>query len=162
MRCSGEAAYYSCLTKEKKMTQLRTIDATALANINRALVGFDRIFNDRFFEARSNNYPPHNIIKYNSDVYAIEVAVAGFDKEEISVEIDQDQLTVRGVKNRPNVDTGQIEYLHRGIATRDFEQTYTLAEYMEVVGAKVDNGMLQIDIKRVIPEALKPRRVEIK
>lgn len=145
------------------MTQLRTIDAAALANLNRALVGFDRIFNDRFFQGNQNgNYPPHNIIKYNSDVYAIEVAVAGFTKEEITVEIDQDQLTVRGVKDRPNVETGQIEYLHRGIATRDFEQTYTLAEYMEVVGAKVDNGMLQIDIKRVVPEALKPRQIEIK
>jgi molecular chaperone IbpA len=145
------------------MTQLRTIDAQALANINKALVGFDRIFNDRFFNGPQNgNYPPHNIIKYNSDVYAIEVAVAGFTKDEITVEVDQDQLTIRGIKSRPNADTGQIEYLHRGIATRDFEQTYTLAEYMEVVGAKVDNGMLQIDIKRVVPEALKPRQIEIK
>ncbi len=145
------------------MTQLRTIDAAALAHLNRALVGFDRVFNDRFFQGNQNgNYPPHNIVKYSEDTYGIEVAVAGFTKEEIKVEIDQDQLTIRGVKDRPNVDTGQIEYLHRGIATRDFEQTFTLAEYMEVVGAKVDNGMLHIDIKRVVPEALKPRTIEIK
>ena len=144
------------------MTQLRTIDAQALAHMNRALVGFDRILNDRFFQGNQNgNYPPHNIVKYSEDTYGIEVAVAGFTKEEITVEVDQDQLTIRGVKNRPNQDSG-IEYLHRGLAARDFEQTFTLAEYMEVVGAKVDNGMLQIDIKRVVPEALKPRQIEIK
>ena len=108
----------------------------------------------------NGNYPPHNIVKYSDDTYAIEVAVAGFTKEEISVEVDQDQLTIRGVMNRPN--KGEIEYLHRGLAARDFEQTYTLAEYMIVRGAKVDNGMLQIDIQRVVPDALKPRQIEIK
>ena len=140
------------------MTQLRTFDAHAL---NRALVGFDRIFNERF-NAQSNNYPPHNIVKYNSDTYAIEVAVAGFLKEEISVQVDQDQLTIRGERSRINESTGQIEYLHRGLAARDFEQVFTLAEYMEVVGAKVENGMLQIDLKRLVPEALQPRNIEIK
>ena len=143
------------------MNQLRTIDANALAQINRALVGFDRYFNNQFANV-NGNYPPHNIVKYSDDTYAIEVAVAGFAKEEVTVEVDQDQLTIRGIKDRPNVDTGQIEYLHRGLAARDFEQTFTLAEYMEVVGAKVDNGMLQIDIKRVVPDALKPRLITIK
>lgn len=141
------------------MTQLRTINAADLAQISRALVGFDRYFNTP--QHTPSNYPPHNILKYNNDVYAIEVAVAGFTKEEVTVEVDQDQLTIRGIKNRPNQDTGQIEYLHRGLAARDFEQTFTLAEYMEVVGAKVADGMLQIDIKRVVPEALKPRQIEI-
>jgi len=87
--------------------------------------------------------------------------VAGFNKEEVTVEVDQDQLTIRGIKNRPNTDVG-VEYLHRGLAARDFEQTFTLAEYMEVRGAKVEHGMLQIDIHRLVPEALKPRRIEIK
>jgi molecular chaperone IbpA len=139
--------------------QLRTIDAAALAGLNRALVGFDRYFNNQL---QNSNYPPHNIVKYSDDTYAIEVAVAGFSKEEVTVEVDQDQLTIRGIKNRPNTETGQVEYLHRGLAARDFEQTFTLAEYMEVRGAKVDNGMLQIDIQRIVPEALKPRTIEIK
>ena len=141
------------------MTQLRTIDTAALANLSRALVGFDRYFNVPSHQ--NGNYPPHNIVKYSDDTYAIEVAVAGFTKEEVTVEVDQDQLTIRGVKNRPSVDAG-IEYLHRGLAARDFEQTFTLAEYMEVVGAKVADGMLQIDIKRLVPEALKPRVIEVK
>ena len=142
------------------MTQLRTIDTAALAQLSKALVGFDRYFNAP--QHVNSNYPPHNIVKYSEDTYAIEVAVAGFAKEEVTVEVDQDQLTIRGIKNRPNESTGQIEYLHRGLAARDFEQVFTLAEYMEVRGAKVENGMLQIDIQRLVPEALKPRQIEIK
>ena len=141
------------------MTQLRTIDTAALAQLSKALVGFDRYFTAPHHQ--NGNYPPHNIVKYSEDTYAIEVAVAGFTKEEVTVEVDQDQLTIRGVKNRPNVDVG-IEYLHRGLAARDFEQTFTLAEYMEVRGAKVENGMLQIDIQRLVPEALRPRQIEVK
>jgi molecular chaperone IbpA len=141
------------------MTQLRTIDTNALAQLNRALVGFDRIFNDRFFETRTNNYPPYNIVKYGENQYGIEVAVAGFDKSEITVEVDQDQLTVKGEKVKAE---SEIEYLHRGLAARDFEQTFTLAEYMEVRGAEVKDGMLKIDIERIVPEALKPRSIEIK
>lgn len=142
------------------MTQLRTIDAQALANLNRALVGFDRIFNDRFFETRTSNYPPYNIVKYSENHYGIEVAVAGFDKSEITVSVDQDQLTITG-KNMVT-ESEQKEYLHRGLAARDFEQTFTLAEYMEVRGAEVKDGMLKISIERVVPEALKPRQIEIK
>lgn len=141
------------------MTQLRTINAADLAQLSRALVGFDRYFSAPHHQ--NGNYPPHNIVKYSDDTYAIEVAVAGFTKEEVTVEIDQDQLTIRGIKDRPNADAG-VEYLHRGLAARDFEQTFTLAEYMEVRGAKVEHGMLQIDIHRLVPEALKPRRIEIK
>ena len=141
------------------MTQLRTIDTAALAQLSKALVGFDRYFTAPHHQ--NGNYPPHNIVKYSDDTYAIEVAVAGFAKEEVTVEVDQDQLTIRGVKNRPNVDVG-VEYLHRGLAARDFEQTFTLAEYMEVRGAKVQDGMLQIDIQRVVPDALKPRQIEVK
>jgi molecular chaperone IbpA len=141
------------------MTQLRTINAADLAQLSRALVGFDRYFSAPHHQ--NGNYPPHNIVKYSDDTYAIEVAVAGFTKEEVTVEVDQDQLTIRGIKDRPNADAG-VEYLHRGLAARDFEQTFTLAEYMEVRGAKVEHGMLQIDIHRLVPEALKPRRIEIK
>ena len=141
------------------MTQLRTIDTAALAQLSKALVGFDRYFTAPHHQ--NGNYPPHNIVKYSDSAYGIEVAVAGFAKEEVTVEVDQDQLTIRGIKDRSNADVG-IEYLHRGLAARDFEQTFTLAEYMEVRGAKVANGMLQIDIQRLVPEALKPRQIEVK
>jgi molecular chaperone IbpA len=146
------------LKKEKIMTQLRTIDTAALAQLSKALVGFDRYFTAPHHQ--NGNYPPHNIVKYSDDTYGIEVAVAGFSKDEVTVEVDQDQLTIRGVKAQLN--DSQVEYLHRGLAARNFEQTFTLAEYMEVRGATVADGMLQIDIQRVVPEALKPRRIEIK
>jgi molecular chaperone IbpA len=140
------------------MTQLRTIDTAHLANLSRALVGFDRYFNNQFANV-NGNYPPHNIVKYNDTHYGIEVAVAGFSKEEITVEVDQDQLYITGKKT--SVSEG-VEYLHRGLAARDFEQQFTLAEYMEVRGAEVKDGMLKIEIERIIPDALKPRQIKIK
>jgi molecular chaperone IbpA len=137
--------------------QLRTIDTAALAQLSKALVGFDRYFNVP--NHVNGNYPPHNIVKYNDTRYGIEVAVAGFSKDEITVEVDQDQLLITG-KKLANADT--VEYLHRGLAARDFEQQFTLAEYMEVKGAEVKDGMLKIEIERIVPEALKPRQIAIK
>jgi molecular chaperone IbpA len=140
------------------MTQLRTINAADLAQLSRALVGFDRYFSAPHHQ--NGNYPPHNIVKYDETHYGIEIAVAGFSKDEITVEVDQDQLTVKGCKL--NQTDSRFEYLHRGLAARDFEQTFTLAEYMEVHAAEVKDGMLVIEIMRLVPEALKPRRIEIK
>lgn len=140
------------------MTQLRTINAADLAQLSRALVGFDRYFSAPHHQ--NGNYPPHNIVKYDETHYGIEIAVAGFSKDEITVEVDQDQLTVKGCKL--NQADNRFEYLHRGLAARDFEQTFTLAEYMEVHAAEVKDGMLVIEIMRLVPEALKPRRIEIK
>ena len=138
--------------------QLRTINSADLAQISRALVGFDQYFNNT--RLNNTNYPPHNIVKFDESHYAIEVAVAGFSKEEITVEVDQDQLIVRGVQKSATVE-GK-EYLHRGLAARDFEQTWTLAEYMEVKGAEVKDGMLVVEIERIVPESLQPRKIEIK
>jgi len=139
--------------------QLRAIDPAHLANLSRALVGFDTIFNQHLHPTNSN-YPPHNIVKYSDSEYAIEIAVAGFSKNEITVEVDQDQLIVRGTQSETTPE-GK-EYLHRGLASRNFEQAYTLAEYMEVRGAEVKDGMLIIEIQRIVPEALKPRLIEVK
>ena len=142
------------------MNALNRFDTQAL---NRALIGFDTMFDQlerRFANQVQNNYPPHNVIRYTENTYAIEIAVAGFSKEEITVEVDQDQLIVRGVQKA--VDADGKEYLHRGLASRDFEQAYTLAEYMEIRDAEVKDGMLIINIERVVPEALKPRQITIK
>ena len=141
--------------------QIRTLDANALAQLNRALIGFDRIFNN--IEARavnvSNNYPPYNILKYDENHYEIELAVAGFDKEDISVEVDQDQLIIKG--HRAKDDDASL-YIHRGLAARDFERAFTLPQYMEVGEVQLTNGILHVKLTLVIPEALKPRRIEVK
>jgi len=139
--------------------QLRAIDPAHLANLSRALVGFDTIFNQHLQQS-NGNYPPHNIVKYSDSEYAIEVAVAGFSKDEISVEVDQDQLVIRGTQKSETSTTK--EYLHRGLASRDFEQSYTLAEYMEVKDAEVKDGMLVVSIQRIVPEALQPRKIAVK
>jgi len=139
--------------------QLKAVTPADLAQISRALVGFDTIFNQRL-QQMNGNYPPHNIVKYSDKEYTIEVAVAGFKKEEITVEVDQDQLIVKGIQAES--DTSTKEYLHRGLASRDFEQTWTLAEYMEVKDAEVKDGMLIVSIERIVPDALQPRQIVIK
>ena len=142
------------------MNQLVRFDTSAL---NRALVGFDTLFNDfehRFSNQINNNYPPYNVVKYNDDTYEIQIAVSGFEKDEVTVEIDQNQLIIKGEKADP-VDEN-IEFLHRGLAARDFTRAFTLAEHMEVGEGTIKNGVLKIEIKRVIPESLKPRQLKIK
>ena len=140
------------------MRELRTINTADLANLSRALIGFDNMF--QHIESRaSNTYPPHNVLKLSETDYEIELAVAGFAKEDITVEIDQNQLTIRGVK-KP-VDES-VEYQYRGLALRNFEKTLVLTEFLEVRGAEVKDGMLKIQLELLVPEALKPRQIEIK
>jgi molecular chaperone IbpA len=141
------------------MNQLVRFDTSAL---NKALLGFDEIFNNfenRFANQINNNYPPYNIIKQDENQYQLEIAVTGFTKDEITVEIDQNQLIVKGVRNK---DVTEAEYLHRGLALRDFTRSWTLAEHMEVDEGAIKNGVLTITLKRVVPEALKPRVLKIK
>jgi len=138
------------------MNALTRFDTTALNQLNRALVGFDRLFTERI--AQNQPYPPYNIIKKDENNYEIEIAVAGFDLSEIDVEVNQNQLIIRGERNREETE---VEYLHRGLAYRSFEKSLTLAEHMEVGTASIKEGILRIAITRVVPEALKPRKVEV-
>lgn len=141
------------------MTQVARFDTNAL---NRALIGFDQLFDTfetRFANQLSNNYPPYNIEKVAENLYDIVVAVAGFSKEEVTVEVEGDQLTIRGEK-AVSADP-QPEYLYRGLAFRDFERRFTLADHMEVVKAEVKNGLLLIQLERRVPEALKARKIDI-
>jgi molecular chaperone IbpA len=144
------------------MTQLTRFDPQAL---NRALVGFDRMFDDmerRFTNQVSNNYPPHNILKTGDNQYEIQIAVTGFGKDEISVQIESNELTVKG-EGAESVrhEQPEIVYLHRGLALRDFNRAFTLAEHMKVIGAEIKNGILTINIEREIPEAMKPRIIDV-
>jgi molecular chaperone IbpA len=141
------------------MTQLQRFDTAAL---NRALVGFDRIFDDmerRFANQISSNYPPFNIAKVGENIYDIAIAVTGFEKDEIAVTVEANELLVKG--ERKMSDQSEPEYLHRGLALRDFERTFTLAEHMKVRKAEIKNGILLIQIEREIPEELKPRVIDV-
>ena len=142
------------------MTQLVRFDTNAL---NRALLGFDTMFNDfenRFGNQLKDNYPPYNIVKHDDSTYEIEIAVTGFAKDEVTVEIDQNQLIVKGVRSKDNDVTA--EFLNRGLAFRDFTRSWTLAEHMEVGEGTIKNGVLTIELKRIVPESLKPRVLKIK
>jgi molecular chaperone IbpA len=144
------------------MNALTRFDTNSLAQLNRALIGFDRIFNDverRFANSPQTNYPPYNILQHDDNSFEIEVAVAGFDREDISIEVDQNHLTIKGQRLKEDDVT---KYVHRGLAARDFERTFTLADHIEVGDAELTNGILRVKLTRIIPEALKPRLIAIK
>ncbi|MGR3483699.1 Hsp20 family protein [Salipiger marinus] len=133
-----------------------------LAPLYRATVGFDQIADlmDRVLasDVAQPSYPPYNIEKTADDAYRISIAVAGFAEADLSVEVKEHALVVSARKSE--ADEGR-SFLHRGIATRAFERRFTLADHVRVTGASHENGMLHIDLKREIPEALKPRRIAI-
>lgn len=142
------------------MNQLVRFDTSAL---NRALLGFDQLFDNfeqRFSNQINNNYPPYNILKHNENTYEIEIAVTGFEPDEIGVEIDQNQLVVKGHRTRE--ENNSSVFLYKGLAARSFTRTWTLAEHMEVGEGRIKNGVLTIELKRVIPESLKPRAIKLK
>lgn len=128
----------------------------------RSTVGFDRLFTMLDSLAQPENgqsYPPYNIERTAEDAYRISMAVAGFAQEDISIEAHRNVLTVKGEKAEEQAEDRQ--FLHRGIAARAFERRFQLADHVEVVGAELKNGLLHIDLKRNIPEEMKPRRIEI-
>lgn len=138
---------------------MRTFD---LAPLHRATVGFDQITDmmDRILsnDQGSQSYPPYNIEKTADDGWRISIAVAGFSEADLHVEVKENALHVTAKKAE---DTEARTYLHRGIATRAFSRRFHLADHVKVTGASHENGMLHIDLLREVPEALKPRRIEI-
>ena len=127
----------------------------------RSTVGFDRVLDllDQASRGQSmTNWPPYNIEKTGEDQYRITMAVAGFSPDEIELVQQENVLLVTGQKHP---DPEGVQVLHRGIATRAFKQTFNLADHVKVTGANLENGLLVIELKREVPEALKPRRIEI-
>ncbi|MBN9465016.1 MAG: Hsp20 family protein [Proteobacteria bacterium] len=140
---------------------MRTYD---LSPLYRSAVGFDRLANLLENAARSSQdsgYPPYNIETLGENAYRIEIAVAGFTPDELNIEVKENLLTVTGRKSANDDVVPQKTYLHRGLAERDFERRFQLADYVVVTDANLVNGLLTITLKRELPEALKPRRVEI-
>ena len=142
------------------MTRLTTLD---LPQFHRATIGFDRLFNEleRGFanSPNGNGYPPYNIAQVNEDEYMISVAVAGFSMDNLEITKDGDQLKIEGTAPKGDED---VNYLHKGIGGRNFRREFTLADHVVVAGAELDLGMLNVHLKREVPEALKPKTIEIK
>jgi molecular chaperone IbpA len=127
----------------------------------RSSVGFDRLFRllDEAQSVETQTYPPYNIERLSENAYRITMAVAGFAQNELAIEAKGNALTVTGKKEGKTNDNA--EFLHQGIASRGFERRFQLADYVEVKGAEIDNGLLHISLQREVPEAMKPRQINI-
>jgi molecular chaperone IbpA len=127
----------------------------------RSTVGFDRLFDflENASRAETDNYPPFDIEKLGDDTYRITLAVAGFKREEIEIVAHQNMLTICGRKADERGRDGN--YLHMGIATRAFERRFELADFVQVSGADLADGLLRIELQREVPEAMKPRKIDI-
>lgn len=136
---------------------MRTVD---LSPLYRSVVGFDRLaaLLDAAASGDSSGYPPYNIETVDQNAYRVEIAVAGFKPEELHLEVKENVLTVQG---RKAANDEPRRFLHRGLAERNFERRFQLADYVAVTDAQLADGLLSIHLKRELPESLKPRRIEI-
>jgi len=142
-----------------KQVYLNSLD---IPQIQRFAVGFDRMFDELARTAGSlngTNYPPYNIIRVSENEYEIEVAVAGFSEDELDVEMQNGELFVRGESKADDTRTGN--YIHQGIAARNFTRTFALADNVEVKGAVVKNGILTVKLEVFVPEHEKPKKIAI-
>ncbi|MFU8876630.1 MAG: Hsp20 family protein [Wenzhouxiangellaceae bacterium] len=133
-----------------------------LSPLYRTAIGFDRLADMLTNASRveGNGYPPYNIEASGEDRYRISMAVAGFAEDELEIVTEQNTLTISGSKRESEEGDGR-EFLYRGIATRSFERRFQLADHVKVDAARLENGLLHIDLKRELPEQMKPRRIEI-
>jgi len=140
---------------------MRTFD---LAPLYRSTIGFDRLFSllnqVSGVDGNTPGYPPYNIERTGDNAYRISIAVAGFSEPELSIVAKENTLTVRGEK-RTKTDENKGDVLYQGIAARTFERVFQLADHVEVKGAKLENGLLHVDLVREVPEAAKPRQIPI-
>lgn len=140
---------------------MNTLTKFDLTPFHRSTVGFDRMFDllDRqFTNSAGQGYPPYNIIREGDDLYKIEIAVAGFQENELDITVKDSVLTVFGEQSR---DDSESVYLHRGISSRSFTRSFTLGDHVEVKTAVVENGLLIISLAREVPEEARPKKIPI-
>jgi len=140
---------------------MRRFDLTPLY---KSTVGFDHVASilEQLASAETDNgYPPYNIERVDENNYRITMAVAGFSQDDLEIEVREGMLRVAGARPEKEQDDADTVFLHRGIASRNFERRFRLAEYVEVSGANLENGLLHIDLRRELPDAMKPRKIEI-
>jgi molecular chaperone IbpA len=141
-----------------------TVGRISFGPLAHTTLGFERFFDDveRLLASDvakvSSSFPPHNILKFDESRYVVELAVAGFSKDEIEITVENGSLTVKGERKEKDAD---VQYLHRGIGTRSFTKTLTVADTIEVKGAEFKDGILRIGLENIVPEHKKPRKIEI-
>jgi len=139
---------------------MTTIDFSPLF---RSMIGFDRFSNalETAYRSEPGGYPPYNVEVSGENDYRVTMAVAGFADKDLTIEVKENILTVSGARGDEE-ETAETRYLYRGIANRSFERKFQLADYVRVVDARLENGLLHVDLRREVPEAMKPRKVEIR
>ncbi len=138
-----------------------TIRARDIPGFNRHTVGFENLFDEiSRLSHQQENYPPYNIVKLSEDHTLIELAVAGFKQGDIDITLEKQLLTITG-KQHPSEEPVTTEYIHRGISERNFVRNFSLADYIEVIGAEVEDGILTISLERKIPDSAKPKTIAI-
>ena len=126
-----------------------------------SFVGFDQLFSDleHLAERQEATYPPHNIIRTGDNEYVIELAIAGYNRDSINIDVVDRSLTIIG--DMSDYKRDDVEYEHRGISARKFNRTFRLSEHVEVIGADLENGILSVFLERIVPDEKKPRSIEI-
>ena len=138
---------------------MNRVTTLTLPDFHKTLLGFDRLVED--FQSFNNaGYPPYNVEKSGDDKYQITLALAGFIRDDLKIDVQEGTLTVSGKKEE--VESDDVEVLHRGIANRSFTRNWSLAEYVEVIEAKMENGMLYISLERIVPKEKQPKNIKIK
>jgi molecular chaperone IbpA len=145
------------------MTNTLTLRSFDVPSIHKFAVGFDSMFDEIMrvsAQQSTQNYPPYNVVKHTDDKFVIELAVAGFREGDITVTVEKNLLTIEGDRFENETETS-VEYLHRGISSRSFTRTFTLADHVEVVDASSTDGILSITLERKVPEELQPKKIAI-
>ena len=147
------------------MTRELTLRSLDIPSIHKFGIGFDSILDELMrvnAQQTNTNYPPYNIVKHSEDAFAIELAVAGFREGDINITLEKNILTIKGQQTESLDELEkEVEYVHRGISARNFDRVFTLADYVEVISAKAENGILTIELERQVPEEQKPKTVAI-
>ena len=147
------------------MTNQLSLRSFDIPSIHKFGIGFDNLFEELLrvnAQQANTNYPPYNIIKNDEDHFMIELAVAGFREGDISITVEKNILIIKGEQTQDLDELEkEVEYVHRGISARNFTRTFTLADYVEVVSAKAENGILMINLERKVPEEQKPKTIAI-
>jgi len=144
------------------MTNTLTLRSLDIPSIFKYAVGFESVFDELMRQTTTQsqtNYPPYNIVKHSDDKFSIELAVAGFKEGDIEINLEKNILTVNGQKSIELSEN--VEYVHRGISSRNFTRTWTLADHVEVTGAFVKDGILVVELERQVPEEQKPKKIAI-
>jgi molecular chaperone IbpA len=143
------------------MTKTLTLRALDIPSVHKFGIGFDRMFDElQRLTDQQSSYPPYNILKINDNQFVIELAIAGFSEGEIEVAVEKNILVIKGSKVK-SIDEAPKEYVVKNIANRDFDRTFTLAEYVEVVDAVVSNGILSVYLEIKVPDEKLPKRIAI-